>query len=286
MTLLAGAATPANAAASPGGRILSVNASDGNSPGELRSARPDGTGMTDLGHEIYPLSSPDYSPDGTLIVYDGVHFTIRTMKADGTDDQRIADAPCGPSRSRWSPDGRWIAFESCGDIWKLSSQGYPGGYFNLSNNLANSSPDWGPLGRRLAAPAEGTIRIYRADGSGWRVLTDLPRASDVAWNPRSTTIAVMAMGDLWFVDAVTGAKRQLTDTPDVVESHPVWSPDGRWLAYASGGVLPPPPPDEQPPPEPPTPVVKDPQIWLMTAAGSQRHSTGVAGIPTSWRAQD
>jgi hypothetical protein len=46
--------------------------------------------------------------------------------------------------------------------------------------------------------------------------------------------------------------------------------DGRWLAYSSGALLPPPEPDpENPFPPEPTWHAKDPQIWLMTAAGTR-----------------
>ncbi|MFF5289109.1 PD40 domain-containing protein [Paractinoplanes globisporus] len=59
------------------------------------------------------------------------------------------------------------------------------------------------------------------------MLTDLPAARGLDWSPRGNTIAVVAAGDLWLVDAVTGAKRQVTNTPDVAEENPVWSPDGQ-----------------------------------------------------------
>ena len=290
VTMLAGVSTPAAAAGSApaGGRILSLAVSQGNGRGELRSARPDGTGMIDLGRELWWGQGPEYSPDGSLIAFAGGEygFSIMTMKSDGTDDRWLADARCGPRGPHWSPDGRWLAFESCGDIWKLSSDGYAGGFVNLTNNFVNIDPSWAPHGRRIAAVADDGVRLYRADGSAPRVLTDLPHTFDLDWRPHGNTIAVEADGDLWLVDAVTGAKRQLTNTPGVVEADPVWSPDGRWLAYSSGTALPPPPPDPEQGPQYQVPFAQDPQIWLMTAAGTQRHSTGVSGIPASWRAAD
>ena len=49
---------------------------------------------------------------------------------------------------------------------------------------------------------------------------------------RDGTIAFDASGDIWLVDPKAGAlPRRLTDTPDIVEGNPMWSPDGRLLAY-------------------------------------------------------
>lgn len=72
------------------------------------------------------------------------------------------------------------------------------------------------------------------------------------------------------MDLGSGRVRRLTNTPGITEISPVWSPDGRWLAYGRGSGL-----DE--------PGVT-PVIWLMDRTGSHRRSLGISGTPTSWRA--
>jgi Tol biopolymer transport system component len=53
-----------------------------------------------------------------------------------------------------------------------------------------------------------------------------------AWSPDGKQIAVSLEGSLWIVDPATGGARQLTDGPGY-DYEPDWSPDGRFLAYAS-----------------------------------------------------
>ncbi|MCK4409797.1 MAG: PDZ domain-containing protein, partial [Candidatus Eisenbacteria sp.] len=44
---------------------------------------------------------------------------------------------------------------------------------------------------------------------------------------------VQARGDIWTIPAENGMPRTITRTDDAVERNPVWSPDGRWIAYTS-----------------------------------------------------
>ena len=288
---LLAATAPAGAAqaapARPGGRILYLHLIHSHDAGELESVRPDGTAQTSHGRELVYYSEPDFSPDGREIAYvDG--FSVRVMAAaDSTVDRQLGDWPCAPSGPSWSPDGRWVAFETCGDIFRVDRAGYQAGYLNVTDSgLSDLNAAWSPSGRVIATATRPGVHLYRAAGSAPRMLSDLPGARRLDWNPDGRTLAVEALGDLWLVDARTGRARQLTRTPGLVESSPVWSPDGRWLAYATGPAAPVPPNPEDPsvPGEPGSGGSVNPQIWLMTAGGTARHSTGVAGVPTSWRA--
>ena len=64
----------------------------------------------------------------------------------------------------------------------------------------------------------------------------LPQAtsgvSSPAWSPDARELAVSIEGALYRVDLATGVARQLTDGPGY-DYQPDWSPDGRFLAYAS-----------------------------------------------------
>ncbi len=42
-----------------------------------------------------------------------------------------------------------------------------------------------------------------------------------------------ARGDIWSIPARNGSPRNLTATSGIAERNPIWSPDGRWIAYLS-----------------------------------------------------
>ena len=280
-------AAQASARAGPSGRILYLEVDRSDGGGQLRSVRPDDTEAVGYGRELSWSASPDYSPDGTRVAYTE-SFSVYVFSAvDGSGDHRLGEAPCGTAFPRWSPDGKWVALESCGDVLAVSSDGAAAGPRNLTASEQNDLwAAWSPTGTRIATAIYPGVHVYRTVGpsSAPRAVSDLPQARGLDWSPDGRTLAVEAAGDLWLVDAVTGRERRLTNTPGVFESSPTWSPDGRWLAYGSGPVAPPIPPNPGDPPPPINTASLDPQIWLMTAAGTHRHSTGVDGVPTSWHA--
>ena len=287
VTAPAGVAQAAAPNPPPGGRILYLGLERSDGRGELRSTRPDGTGAVGYGPKLHwGYASPDYSPDGTESAY-AESYSVRAMSAiDGSGDRWLGDGQCGAAFPRWSPDGKWVAFEACADIYaagKGGSGSHPRRLTDESDGVSNLWPAWSPSGSRLATAGLPGVHIYRSGSFAPRMLSDLPGARGLDWSPNGRTFAVEAAGDLWLVDAVTGRERRLTNTPDFFESSPIWSPDGRWLAYGSGPLAPPPPPHPELPPSEDL-ASADPQIWLMTASGTHRHSTGVAGVPSSWRA--
>ncbi len=56
---------------------------------------------------------------------------------------------------------------------------------------------------------------------------------DADLGPDANRAVFEARGEIFTVPAEKGDVRNLTNTPDVHERHPEWSPDGRWIAYFS-----------------------------------------------------
>src|SRR5882724_4623653 len=110
---VAPAAVAAPAPASPGGRLLVLDPTghDTDQTADLFSVRPDGTDEQDLHLNLYWYANPDYSPDGTKIVYVATHccFGIDVANADGTGPAELVEGPYAPSFPRWSPRGDRIS---------------------------------------------------------------------------------------------------------------------------------------------------------------------------------
>lgn len=232
---------------------------------------------------------PDYSPDGTRITY-ASGSGIWVADFDGVGRRTLVDGLAQARFPRWAPGGTEIGFAQP-EITATTVVGR----FEQSVSRPVFGPvmdwytafDWSPDGRYVAVnqtwyvtddrgepiPA-GDIWIVRADGShAARRLTARETAwqpGRLAWSPDGQTLAVEeGRGDLWTVKVGDGAVTNLTATPDVVESSPIWSPDGRWLAYGradrSGSGT---------------------QLWIRPGGirGGPGSPVGMSGEPTSWRA--
>jgi Tol biopolymer transport system component len=158
-------------------------------------------------------------------------------------DRRGAEQPVplppGPYLyPRFSPDGRRLAYASGGvgdrQIWvydlvldvptRVTSEG------------ENLTPAWSPDGRQLAyakrVGAEPGLYITAADGSGEprRIVDDV---RDVGSWSRDGVVAFVRRGDIWTVDVAGGGEPAPFRRTPAVEAAPVFSSDGRWLAYVS-----------------------------------------------------
>jgi len=102
-----------------------------------------------------------------------------------------------PWAPAWSPDGKWIAVGMHGSIWKVDSASGLAIELTAARTY-DSSPDWSPDGKWI---------VYTADDEHRRI-------------------------QLRMLNIETGESRALTDD-DQIYADPVFSPDGRRLAYVS-----------------------------------------------------
>jgi len=83
--------------------------------------------------------------------------------------------------------------------------------------------------RMLVQSGDDVVAIA-PDGRRTRLLTG---AGDAAYSPDGTLVGFSRDGDLWLANADGSGQRRLTTTPHVSEWGPVWTPDGKALAYTA-----------------------------------------------------
>jgi Tol biopolymer transport system component len=177
-----------------------------------------GTGLvTALGEG----ADPTWSRTGVLAydIFDGPYLDSAGFVAGS---RTIRGDLAGPS---WSPDGRRLAYTG-DDVFVMNRDG------THRRRLAHGSdPHWSPDGRWIAyrTSNETHIDLVSPDGKQHRRLATVePSDASIVWSPGGARLAVGTT----IVTFATGKARHLGlslgDYPG-----PSWSPDGRWLVYAS-----------------------------------------------------
>jgi len=141
---------------------------------------------------------------------------------------------------RLSPDGRSVALTSRGQIWiydlvrdTLTRLTFEGGL--------NGLPVWTPDGKRIAfsSDREGALNIFwkMADGSGGldRLTSSERIQAPFSWSPNGQLLSFLQYDPapaIWVL-RLSDRKAQPFLQTAANEGAPEFSPDGRWIAYAS-----------------------------------------------------
>jgi Tol biopolymer transport system component len=183
--------------------VFAASPQHGTQPSQLFRIRTTGSGLKQITTGVRGAVSPDFSPDGTRVVFRRGLSGIFVVNVDGRGLKRLTDGR-DDAYPVWSPDGRAIAF-----LRPTAGTPTASGFFRLLVMDAN--------GRRQHA-----LR-----------LAPLPAAGRPSWLPDARSIVVSSKGALYKVRATDGKPvRRLGPTVDTNNGGPYWTlaPNGKTIA--------------------------------------------------------
>ena len=173
---------------------------------------------------------PAISPDGKWLVYGTRHDAqtgLRVRNLENGEEEWLAypvqrddqesRAPLDilPGYS-FTPDNRAIVVSYGGEIWRVP--------------LDKTAPARIPFEAPVKVDIGPEVKfVYRVDTSA-NVTAHQIRSPAVS--PDGKKVVFTAFDRLWVKDLPDGAARRLT-TAETGEYHPIWSPDGQWVAFVT-----------------------------------------------------
>jgi tricorn protease len=187
---------------------------------------------------------------GFIYLLDPKEGKARQVPVRLPDDARFA-------RRRWvnvaeqitdaslSPDGKRVAFTARGEVFTVPAEFGDVRNLTRSPGVRERNAVWSPDGRWIAyfsdATGEEELYVVAQDGRSKPIQLSSGPATwhfPPRWSPDSTKLAWADRGlRLWWVSLADRKPQQAVQAPFREIADYAWSPDGRWLAYATDTAL-------------------------------------------------
>lgn len=166
-----------------------------------------------------------WSPDGRRIAFVAAvagQTEVFVMHADGTKRRRLTDHPGDDSHPHWSADGKRLFFNSARATPDLKAD-----WAKQWHNVFSVGVDGGDLRQHTQCQTICTYPVPSPDGRriAFRRVTDSPGFD---WALRAT----MRNSEVVVSDLDGGNEINLSRSA-AYDGWPMWSPDGRWIAFCS-----------------------------------------------------
>lgn len=226
------------------------------------------------------------SPDNETIIFSGTQSggtdnLIQLWKVLASGSTSPTKITSGGSNHKLSPsftnDGEYIVYTSEGQLWKVRQDG-AGGKMKIPGSGTNQ--DFAPhvssnnvLVFCSVQKAPNTTKsdkylIWTSNLNG-SDLTQLREGIYQQWSPDGTKIVFEHKKEIWMINSDGTDLIQLTNTTDIYEGLPSFSPDGSKIVYVSNEDV-----DGNP--------MTDFNIWIMNSDGSEKQQKTELSAWDSW----